>query len=268
MTVKKILATLPLVLNACAGDDEVTYTPNEPGQGIWEGAISAEAISTTTSASGAVSTFESTSATGLGIYSSFIRRNNIDYGYRAFFYKEDDGTLFTNDAPGVANNNLIFAPDIYRNGSLGGSVIFEGNPYISTSIEGNYRDSAQGNYVMLFDQAYFRGGDLARLTGAWNYTTTPVNGIGNWQLEVDADGSFVITSTLIPSCSGIGAFYIIGDGSKNEYDVSILLNGCGATYNASYQGLAATIDTVSQNDTISMAFYNNEHGFYIKPIKN
>ena len=266
MTVKKMLATLPLVLNACGGEEETSYTPNEPGQGIWEGAISADVINSSTSASGAVSTFEATSATGLLVYSSYITRNNYD-GYRAFFYKDDDGSLFTNDSPGVANNNLIFAPDVYKNGVQAGGVAFDGTTATSTSIYGQYLGYAAGNYVMLFDQAYFRGADLARLTGTWNYTPPAENDIGDWSLSFLSDGSFTISSTISASCSGNGAFFIIGDGSKNEYDVSIVLSNCGA-FDGAYYGLAATIDTVSQNDTISMAFYNADNGFFLKPTKN
>ena len=261
-----MLAALPLVLNACAGEDDANYTSNEPGQGIWDGAMSADVINSSTSASGAISTFEATSATGLGVYSSYITRNDYN-GYRAFFYKDDDGTLFTNDSPGVVLNILTYAPDIYRNGNQVGSVRFDGNAYTSTSIEGSYRDSAAGNYVMLFDQAYFRGGDLTRLTGVWDYASISPNDIGSWTLTVASDGSFDIVSTIQPSCVGNGAFFVIGDGSKNEYDISILLSNCG-TFDGAYYGLAATIDTVSQNDTLSMAFYNLDHGFFLKPIKN
>jgi len=269
MSVKKALAALPLVLNACGGgdgDDTPDYTPNEIGQGIWNGGFSATTINTTSSASGSVSTFEPTAVTGIGLYSSYITRNNYDEK-RAFFFKEDDGTLFTNDYPGIVNNILVSGPSIYRSGNTTGSVSINANAYISTSISGSYTGSINGYYVMLFDQKYFRGANLASLAGNWNYTPPSSNAVGDWQFSVNSDGTFTIISTVVTSCTGNGAFFTIGDGSKNEYDVSVLLSDCGA-FNGGYRGLAATIDTSVQNDTLIMALYNADHGFFLKPVKN
>jgi len=264
MSVKKALATLPLVLNACGGgegDDTPDGDTPQPGHGIWEGAISAGAITTTTSSSGVVDTSDSvfSSSRGVGLYTS---------DNRAFFYKEDDGTLFANDLPGIFNNNLSFSPDIYRFGNVTGSVIFDGNPYVYTSIQGQYGTSITGNYVLSFDQKYLQEANLATLTGTWGYTSPAENPIGDWVFAVAADGTFTITSNIEVSCSGIGYFTLIGDGSKNEYYLpSVRLDSCG-TFTGFYKGIAATIDTSVQNDTIIMSIYNNDHGFFLKPAKN
>lgn len=263
MSVKKALAALPLVLNACGGgegDAPAGNTP-QPGHGMWKGAISAGVISTTTSSSGVVNTDDAvfTDSAGIGLYTS---------DNRAFFYKEDDGTLFANDLPGIFNNNLSFSPDTYRFGSLTGSVIFDGNPYVYTSIQGQYGTSISGNYVLSFNDQYLRGASLSTLTGSWGYMSPAENAIGDWVFAVAANGTFTITSNVVASCSGEGSFTLIGDGSKNEYYLpSVSLVNCGS-FTGTYKGIAATTDTNSQNDTIIMSIYNADHGFFLKPVKN
>lgn len=257
MSVKKILATLPLVLNACGSEESSTdYTPNELGQGIWDGGFSASVISTSGS-SGAVPSSElaKIESPGVGLFTT---------DSRAFFYKEDSGTLFTNDTPGFVGNNLSYSPDYYINGNVQNTLTFNGNAYISTSITGGYQQGGggiSGYYVMLFDDKYFRGANLTRLQGIWSYS-----GDNNWNLIIQADGSMTLTSDIAAACTGSGAFSTI-DASKNEYALSVTLNNDCYPFHGSYSGLAATIDTTSQNDTILMAIYNADNGFYMKPIK-
>lgn len=260
MKIKNALAALPLALNACGGSEESSpdYTPNEPGFGIWEGAISSSLINSTTSSSGGVATIEPTSATGVGLYTS---------DNRAFFFKDDSQTLFTRGSAIVSGGVLYSTPYTFVNGVETGRVNFtSGDVYTSTSIKGLYSPlslgSISGNFVMLFDDKYFRGADLNRLAGTWSYTHSN----GNWNLIIQADGSFTGTSTRVASCTLSGAFSTI-DTSKNEYVISATLDSNCSPYNGSYQGLAATIDTNTENDTLLMAIYNSSHGFFMKPTK-
>jgi hypothetical protein len=260
MSVKKILATLPLVLNACGSEDASTdYTPNELGQGIWEGGFSASVISTSGS-SGAVPSSELTKiqASGVGLFTT---------DKRAFFYNEDNDTLFANDTPGFVNHNLSYSPDYYQNGNVLNTITFSGNAYISTSITGGYQEGGggiSGYYVMLFDDKYFRGANLTRLQASWSYTDSNSGAV--WDLSIQANGSFTLTSTIVSGCTGAGSFSTI-DTAKNEYAISVTLDSNCYPYNGSYQGLAATIDTNVTNDTILMAIYNADHGFFMKPQK-
>lgn len=258
MKINKLLSTLPLVLNACGDDSSPITTENNLAAGIWKGAFSVGAITTTTSASGAVSTFEATDSTGLGVFTS----NN-----RVFFYNENDEVLFTNDTPGVLNANLFYSPDYYAsNGNYSGSISsFDGNPYTYTSISGSYSGPINGNYVMLFDQRYFRGADLNRLQGNWQFS----NVIGDWYFSIQADGSFTATLSSISSCNISGVFSTI-DSTKNEYAIdNVSLINC-AGYDGNYTGLASTtdsIESIESNDTLLMAIYNTNYGFFLKPVK-
>lgn len=273
MSVKKALATLPLVLNACGGDgdSDPEYTPNEPGKGIWNGGFSAEPISVS-GASGAVPSEELAKIdfVGLGVFTS---------SGRAFFYNVDQDILFANDLPGVttvsSTHNLVYAPNIYTAGNVAGSVTFDGNPNISTSITGQYSGSISGHYGMNFDQQYFQAADLSRFTGQWTYTSP----VGVWTLDFecvdpvcDNPGGFGIQTDGTSSCSGRGGLSIIGSGSKNEYDVSIVLEQCALDFDGNYYGAAAVIDGTASNNTLLIGFTNSndvgDHGFFLKPVKN
>jgi len=277
MSVKKALATLPLILNACGGgdgDNTPDYTPNEPGQGIWKGGFNAEPISIS-GASGAVPSDElaNIDEVGLGVFTSGTGTNNN----RAFFYNEDADMLFANDEPGVttigSTHNLVYAPDIYQAGNRTGSVVFDGNPNISTSITGQYGDVPTGHYGMNFNQKYFQAANPSQFTGVWSYSST----VGVWTLDFEcADsrcanpGVFGIVTDSTSSCAGIGGLSIIGDGSKNEYNVSVVLETCGNTsFNGNYHGVAAVIDGAETNNTLLIGFTDSaDHGFFLKPVKN
>lgn len=256
MKVKSALAALPLVLNACGGENSSDVTPNELGQGIWEGGFSSTPISVS-SASGTVSESELTKIekTGVGLYTT---------NKKVFFYNIDDDILFTNADPGFFNSNLYYSPDYYINGNIQPTtIIFNGNAYVSTSIVGGVSSPLDGNYVMIFDNKYFRGADLNRLMGNWSYSGAN----GDWNLAINSDGSFTGGSTKVAGCTLDGAFSII-DASKNEYNVDVTLHLNCAPYDGSYTGLAATVDSVSGvNDTILMAIYNSNNGFFMKPEK-
>ena len=115
---------------------------------------------------------------------------------------------------------------------------------------------------MLFDNKYFRGADLDRLVGDWSYS-----GVNeDWDLAINSDGSFTGASTKIAGCTLNGAFSTI-DLSKNEYNVDVTLHLNCAPFDGSYTGLAATVDTKSTNDTLLMAIYNFNNGFFMKPVK-
>jgi len=273
MSVKKALAALPLVLNACGGgegDDSPDYTPNDPGKGIWKGGFSAEPISVS-GASGAVPSAElaKITAAGLGLFTS---------SGRAFFYNELDDVLFANDLPGVtttgSTHNLVYAPNIYTAGNSTGSVTFDGNPNISTSITGQYSGPITGHYGMNFDQKYFQAANFSHFTGIWTYTSP----VGVWTLDFDCpsctnDGVFSISTDGSSSCTGLGGLSKIDAGSKNEYDVSINLTSCATTgFVDVYYGAAALIDGTSANNTLLIGFTNStnggDHGFFLKPVKN
>jgi len=273
MSVKKALAALPLVLNACGGgdgDDTPDYTPNEPGQGIWKGGFSAEPISTS-GASGAVPSEElaKIDADGLGVFTS---------SGRAFFYDELNDVLFGNDLPGVittgSTHNLVYAPTIYTAGNSTGSVTFDGNPNISTSITGQYSGSITGHYGMNFNQKYFQAASFSHFTGIWTYTSP----VGVWTLDFDcptcsSDGVFSISTDGSSSCTGLGGLSKIGDGSKNEYNVSINLTVClNTSFVDVYYGAASLVDGAGTNDTLLIGFTNSSnggnHGFFLKPVKN
>lgn len=256
MSIKKVLATLPLVLNACAPEDSSPdYIPNALGQGIWEGGFGAQPISTSGS-SGAVPSAElnKIDETGVGLFTT---------DKRVFFYNEVSQILFTNDIPGFVNNNLSYSPDYYLNGIAQNTVTFSGNAFISTSITGGYQQGGggiSGYYVMQFNDKYFRGASLNRLQGTWSFA-----GNANWDLIIQSDGNFTLSSDISASCAGAGAFSTI-DTSKNEYAISLTLSSC-SPYNGTYTGLAATVDAGSTNDALLMAIYNSSNGFYMKPIK-
>ena len=273
MSVKKALATLPLVLNACGGgdgDSDPDYTPNEPGKGIWEGGFSAEAISVS-GASGAVpqSELDKIDQAGLGLFTS---------SGRAFFYNEDADVLFADDEPGVvtigSTHNLVYAPSIYSVGNRTGSVTFDGNPNISTSITGQYSGPITGHYGMNFDQKYFQAANLSQFSGQWTYTSP----VGVWTLDFNCPtcstaGVFSISTDGSSSCTGLGGLSIIGAGSKNEYDVSINLQSCGNTnFTDVYYGAAAVIDGAVANNTLMLGFTNStnggDQGFFLKAVKN
>jgi len=269
MSIKKALATLPLVLNACGGgdgDSDPDYTPNEPGKGIWKGGFSAGAISVS-GASGAVpqSELDNIDQVGLGLFTS---------NGRAFFYNEDADVLFANDEPGILDSgssyNLVYAPDIYTAGNKSGTVTFDGNPNISTSITGQYSGPINGYYGMNFDQKYFQAASFSHFTGSWSFATPSV---GVWTLDFGSsvDGLFTIMSDGSSSCSGNGGLFKIGDGSKNEYDVIIQLTSCtNSNFDGNYYGAAALTDGVASNDTIIMGFVKNDgnRAFFLKPAKN
>lgn len=255
MKVKSALAALPLVLNACGSEESSTnFTPNELGQGIWEGGFSNSPI-TVSSPSGAVTQTELTQIekAGVGLYTT---------DDKVFFYNVDDDVLFTYDSPGIYNGNLIYSPYYYTNGYARNIVSFDGNPNISTSILGNYSGDINGNYVMVFDEKYFRGADLSRLVGDWSYSGTN----GEWDLSIGADGSFDGVTTKVAGCTFSGDFSTI-DTSKNEYSITVTLDPNCSPYHGSYDGLAGTIDTNGTNDTLLMAIYNIDNGFFMKPEK-
>lgn len=259
MKVKNALAALPLVLNACGGEESSSnFTPNELGQGIWEGGFSNSPIAIT-SGSGSVTQNELTQIEqpGVGLYTS---------DNKVFFYDIDNDILYTNDSPGFVGQNIIFGPNYYISGTESGTTSFDGNAYISTKIKGNISAPFNSDYLMVFDDKYFRGADLSRLTGDWSYSGS--NGV--WDLAITADGSFTGTfdTPSAPTCAiSSGAFSIINTGSKNEYSVVVTLDGNCGSFTGSYNGLAATIDTNNANDTLSMAIYNIDNGFYMKPVK-
>jgi len=265
MSVKKALATLPLVLNSCGGGDGDSgpdYTPNKPGQGIWEGGFSAGAISVS-GASGAVpqSELDNIDQEGLGLFTS---------SGRAFFYNQDADTLFANDDPGIttigSTHNLVYAPSIYTAGNKNGEVTFDGNPNISTSITGQYGPAPTGYYGMNFDQKYFQPANFAHFPGVWSYNSS----VGDWTLTFSTDGTFDISSNGASSCVGNGGLFKIGDGSKNEYDVIIQFTSCGSTFAGNYYGVASLIDGTTTNNTILMGIVKNDgnHAFFLKPVKN
>lgn len=281
MSVKKALATLPLVLNACGGgngDSDPGYTPNEPGQGIWKGGFSAGDPISVSGASGAVPSEElaKIDEAGLGVFTSSTSANNR----RAFFYNEDADILFAFDEPGVIDSgsayNLVYTPYTYTAGINTGSVNFEGNPNISTSITGQTTGTTNTYYGMNFDSQYFEAADLGQFTGQWTYSSA----VGVWTLDFEcADtacntaGVFGIVTDGTSSCTGLGGLSTIGDGSKNEYLVSIQLSGCGtAAFNDNYYGVASVIDGTAPNNTILMGFTNSSnggtHGFFLKAVKN
>ncbi|MDH5392033.1 MAG: hypothetical protein OEY11_02480 [Gammaproteobacteria bacterium] len=257
MKISRLLSTLPLVLNACADESPTDVSQNSAGEGIWYGAFSAGAISSSTSASGAVSTFEATESSGVGLYTSDAR---------VFFYNENEKLLFSNDTPGIIDANLYYYPDYYdASNNNAGSLSFAGNAYTYTSIAGAYSGAVNGNYVMLFDDSYFRGADLNRLQGLWQYS----HAIGDWQFSILADGHFTATLSTMFSCQISGEFATI-DSTKNEYAIdNVTLLNCGG-FDGHYTGLAATLDstqTVISNDTLLMAIYNQSHGFFLKPVR-
>jgi len=263
MKIKNALAALPLTLNACGGDAEIggIQTHNEPGFGIWEGAISASLINTTTSSSGAVSTIEPTSATGVGLYTS----NNT-----AFFFKEDTQTLFTRGSPVVSGGVLYSTPYTFENGVDTGRVNFNsGDVYTSASLKGTYSavtlGSISGNYALIFNDKYYHGADLSRLTGNWLYTD---NNSKVWQLTVQPGGGFTGSSTIVSNCNIINGSFSTIDPDKNEYTMDLELTSCGI-YDGVYKGIAATIDTNSEDDSLLLAIYtlNNSNAFFMKPLK-
>jgi len=273
MSVKRALATLPLVLNSCGGSDGDSgpdYTPNEPGKGIWEGGFSAGAISVS-GASGAVpqSELDNIDQAGLGLFTS---------SGRAFFYNQDADVLFANDDPGILQSgstyNLVYAPDTYTAGNKSGTVTFDGNPNISTSITGQYGPAPTGYYGMNFNQEYFEAANLSQFTGVWTYTSP----VGVWTLDFECvdtlcnnPGVFGITTDGSSSCTGLGGLTVIGDGSKNEYDLSIQLSGCqNSNFDGNYYGATALIDGATANNTIIMGFVKNDgnRAFFLKAVKN
>lgn len=261
MKVKNALAALPLVLNACGGEESSgDFTPNEPGFGIWEGGFSANSIAAS-GPSGSIPSEEldQVESQGIGLYTS----NN-----RVFFYKEDDRTLFTRALSGIttigSTHNLVYSPDIYRDGNLIGTVDFDGNPYISTSITGRYEGSISGYYGMQFNSKYSSGANLSVLEGNWLYAGPTFN----WNLIILANGDFSGTSSIDASCSINGKFTMIENSSKNEYAIdNVQLSNC-AGRDGTYKGLAAIIDSdTGVNDIIIMAIYNFDNGFFMKPVK-
>ena len=260
MKVKSALAALPLVLNACGSEEASTnYTPNELGQGIWEGGFSNSPI-TVSSASGSVTQTELTQIeqSGVGLYTS---------DNRAFFYNIDDEILFTYDTPGIGISGLSYSPFYYTDGDARNTVSFNGTPTISTSIIGNYSGDINANYVLVFDDKYFQGADLNRLVGMWSYTE--VSSGYEWNLDIASDGGFTGTMSRVTGCTFSGDFSTI-DPTKNEYGISVTLDINCAPYDGTYTGLAATIDTDDINDTLLIAIYQpnfGDHGFFMKPVK-
>ena len=254
MKIKNALATLPLTLNACGGDSETTsFSANRLGQGIWQGGFSSQPLSIT-SASGSISQTELTKIekTGVGVFAT----NN-----RAFFYNEVDDILFANDEAGFVGNSISYSPVYYIAGTSYSRVNFSATAYNSASILGEIPSPISDNFAMVFDTGYFRGANLQRLAGDWAFS-----GSNNGSLTIQADGSFTGSSSIVTSCTLSGAFSTI-DSGKNEYAISVTLNPDCAQYAGSYQGLAATVDTSSENDTLIMAIYNANYGFFIKPLK-
>jgi len=254
MKIRNALATLPLTLNACGGDsDTVSFSANSLGQGIWQGGFSSQPL-TITSASGSISQTELTKIekTGVGVFAS----NN-----KAFFYNIDDDVLYANDTAGFIGSSIIYSPVYYLSGTAYSRVSFSGSAYNSASILGEIASPISDNFAMVFESKYFRGANLQRLTGDWSFS-----GVNNWSLRIEADGSFTGTSSVVTSCTLSGAFSII-DSGKNEYAISVTLNPDCAPYSGSYQGLAATIDTSNENDTLIMAIYNADYGFFMSPLK-
>lgn len=261
MKVKNALAALPLVLNACGSEESSTnFTPNELGQGIWEGGFSNSPI-TITSGSGSVTQTELTQIEqpGVGLYTS---------DNKVFFYDIDNDILYTNDSPGFVGKNIIFGPHYYISGNEIGTTEFDGNAYISTKIKGSINTPFDSDYLMVFDDKYFRGADLNWLEGMWSYTEVSSN--YEWNLDIASDGSFTGTTDKVIGCTFSGAFSTI-DSAKNEYSILVTLAGNCAPHNGSYTGLAATIDTVITNDTLLMAIYEHgsasDNGFFMKPVK-
>lgn len=260
MKVKSALATLPLVMNSCGGGDEQLYgfTPNEIGQGIWVGGFSSSPI-TVTSASGAVTETEQDQIEkeGVGLFTT---------SKKVFFYNVVDDVLFTNSGgnePGFNGKNLIYSPLYFKGGNDVDTIKFDGNAYISTSLIGQVPSPLNSNYLMTFDDSYFRNASLNRLAGnSWAYSGPN----GDWSLDIQADGAFTGTSTKVPSCTFSGAFSTI-DTSKNEYTIALTLDANCSPYDGLYTGLAATVDTTTTNDTIIMAIYNTNNGFFLKPVK-
>jgi len=256
MKIKNALATLPLTLNACGGDGEtISFSANKLGQGIWQGGFSSQPL-TITSASGSISQTELTKIekSGFGVFTT---------DNRAFFYNIDDDILFANDTAGFVGSSIIFSPAYYLAGVSYSRVNFSASAYNSASILGEIPSPINDNFAMVFDTKYFRGANLQWLAGNWSYS-----GVNNWSLTIQADGSFTGTSSIpvAVSCTLSGAFSTI-DSGKNEYAITVTLNPDCAPYAGSYQGLAATIDASSENDTLIMAIYNADYGFFMKPLK-
>jgi len=277
MSVKKALATLPLVLNSCGGGDGDSgpdYTPNEPGKGIWEGGFSAQPLCTTCGSSGAIPPDELSKieSIGLALYTNSTYAPNKT---PVFFYNEDDDILFANAIPGIvpSTNQLIYAPDIYQNGNNIRSVSFDGKAVISSRIDGRYLDGVvEVHFGVNFDQKYFQAANLSQFNGQWTYTSS----VGVWTLDFDCPtcstaGVFSISTDGSSSCTGLGGLSLIGTGSKNEYDLSISLSSCGnSDFDGGYYGVASVLDGISANNTIVMGFTsgNGNHGFFLKPVKN
>ena len=256
MKLKNTLATLPLVLNACGSDESSSgFSPEDPAQGLWTGGFSSTPI-TTTSASGAISSTEISSIekAGVALYTS---------DKRVFFYDISSDILFANDIPGYFGQIIYYSPNYFVNSVSNDKVAMDGNVYTATSILGAISSPLSGNYAMVFDDKYFRGADLNRLSGGWFYAGPA----GNWNISVLSDGSFTATLSSISSCVVSGIFSTI-DTRYNEYAIdNISFESCGG-YDGNYSGLAATIDTSQQNDTLLMAVFNTDHGFFMQPVKN
>ena len=170
---------------------------------------------------------------------------------------------------------MVYAPDVYQAGNKIGTVTFEGNPNISTSITGQYSTTVTGHYGMNFNQKYFQAANLSLFTGQWTYSSP----VGVWTLDFECptncstEGVFSISTDGTSSCTGLGGLSLIGDGSRNEYHVSINLTICGNTnFVSTYYGVASVIDGTVANDTILMGFTNStnggDRGFFLKPVKN
>lgn len=262
MKVKNVLATLPLVVAACGGEESNdNLHDNEPGFGIWNGEFSSGVIDAVSGASGQVSNYSPTSSNGVGLYTS---------DNRAFFYTDLYGGVAFIGQPGVSlTYNLIFNPEIYINGSNtdNTSDFSTGQAWTSHRLFGAYDGYLNGSYVLLFDDDYLQAADLNHLAGSWTESSPKpaVTGVGAWNFDIQSNGGFSVTTE---SCSGVGNFTTI-DPTKNEYDVDLTLSNCSnSAHNGTYNGIAATIETNSANDTILMMIYDSNYSFFLKPLKN
>ncbi len=160
---------------------------------------------------------------------------------------------------------------------------FTGTLYASTSvastaqvtsvsgnnISGTYSSSlGGGTFTLLADtDLYNRTSSLTKLEGTWVdlvFTNNSNVGISTWVIQ--ADGSFEVTTTSVPTCYGSGSFAITND-LKNEYSLSMNIANCQGLDDGAYVGFAALSDTAGTDNTLSLVFSNGSFAGFSQPIK-
>lgn len=237
------------VLVSCGGGGSTTSTPPpavqnaDPG-GIWRGTFTSDVVNET--------------ADALGVVTENGEIRFLSFGEGAQFFGQLNVT--GNSFSGTLNA-VSLAGFQFINGSSSGTVSVSGTISSRVQISGSYSGVGDsGTFAFTYDPLYERQSSLSRISGNWSAggdllfkAGTVGNVDGAIGVVIESNG--VLSAGDTDFCDYDGLANVL-DSSFNVYDVQVNISACGSL-NGQYQGFGVLSDSVSTDDTLTVAISNS-----------